>query len=66
MAEQGVLDARRRKRAADEVEAIALTTLRERIGDLRGSDALARLAGQVVAGELDSYTAADHLVDAVT
>ncbi|MEX2291763.1 MAG: methylmalonyl Co-A mutase-associated GTPase MeaB [Mycobacteriales bacterium] len=65
MAEHGVVDQRRRKRAADEVEAIALTTLRERMGDLRGSDALDKLAVQVVAGQIDPYTAADALVEAL-
>jgi LAO/AO transport system kinase len=66
MAEHGVLEQRRRKRAADEVEAIALTTLRARMGDLRGGDALERLAAQVVVGELDPYSAADALVDALS
>jgi len=58
----GQLEVRRRARAADEVEAIALTALRARIGDLGGSDALAALAVRVVAGELDPYAAADELV----
>ena len=62
----GQLAARRRRRAADEVEAIALTSLRERIGDLHGNEALGRLAERVVAGELDPYAAADELVEAVT
>ena len=66
LAGNGQLELRRRKRAADEVEAIALTTLRARIGDLGGSDALAALAGRVVAGELDPYGAADELVASVT
>jgi LAO/AO transport system kinase len=66
LAANGQLEQRRRKRAADEVEAIALTALRERIGDLRGNEALGRLAGRVVAGELDPYAAADELVEAVT
>ena len=65
MAGNDQLEARRRKRAANEVEAIALTALRERIGDLRGGDALDRLAGRVVAGELDPYAAADALVAAL-
>ncbi len=65
LAANGMLEQRRRKRAADEVEAIALTTLRSRMGDLRGGDALNRLAGRVVAGELDPYAAADVLVDAL-
>ena len=62
----GQLALRRRRRASDEVEAIALTALRTRIGDLGGSDALAALAGRVVAGELDPYAAADELVESVT
>ena len=62
----GRLEVRRIKRAADEVEAIALTTLRERIGDLRGGDGLRTLAGRVVSGELDPYTAADELVASLT
>jgi LAO/AO transport system kinase len=62
----GRLEERRRQRAADEVEAIALTVLRARMGDLRGGDALDRLAGRVVAGELDPYAAADELVAGVT
>jgi LAO/AO transport system kinase len=62
----GQLDARRRARAADEVEAIALTALRARMGDLRGGDVLDRLAASVVAGRTDPYAAADELVEAVT
>jgi LAO/AO transport system kinase len=61
----GTLDAKRRARAADEVEAIAVTTLRERMGDLRGGSLLDELAGRVVAGELDPYGAADQLVAGV-
>ncbi|MCU1588894.1 MAG: putative GTPase [Frankiales bacterium] len=66
LAATGELAARRTRRAADEVEAIALTVLRERIGDLRGGDALGLLARRVVDGELDPYSAADELVAAVT
>ena len=58
----GRLDAKRRLRAADEIESIALTALRERMGDLRGGTVLDELAGRVVAGELDPYTAADELI----
>ena len=64
--QSGRLDARRRIRAADEIEAIAVTALRTRIGDLRGGTLLDELAGQVVAGELDPYSAADQLVADVT
>ena len=66
LAGNGQLEQRRRARAADEVEAIALTALRDRIGDLGGSTALAELAGRVVAGGLDPYAAADELVASVT
>ncbi|MCW2725160.1 MAG: transporter [Frankiales bacterium] len=69
LAATGELDRRRTARAADEVEAIALTALRERIGDLRGganTGGLDKLAGRVVAGEIDPYAAADELVAAVT
>jgi LAO/AO transport system kinase len=53
---------RRVERAAREVEAIALASLRERMGDVHGSAALESLAEKVVAGETDPYTAADDLV----
>ena len=58
LASSGRLEARRVKRAADEVEAIALTSLRV---DLRSGGALEQLAARVVAGELDPYAAADEL-----
>ena len=63
--QSGRLDAKRRVRAAEEVESIAVTALREEMGDLRGGSLLDQLAGQVVAGELDPYAAADRLVGAV-
>ena len=66
LAESGRLDAKRRLRAADEIEAIAVTSLRERIGDLRDGSLLDQLAGRVVAGETDPYSAADELVAGVT
>jgi LAO/AO transport system kinase len=53
---------RRTERAAREVEAIALSGLRERMGDVRGSAALDRLAARVVAGETDPFRAADELL----
>ncbi len=61
MATCGELERRRTDRARSEVEAIALQALRERLGQLRG-DALAAVAERVVAGELDSYAAADVLI----
>jgi LAO/AO transport system kinase len=62
----GGLDARRKRRIADEIEAIALTSLREQMADLRGGSSLTDLAARVLAGELDPYAAADQLTDAVT
>jgi LAO/AO transport system ATPase len=53
---------RRTERATREIEAIALATLRERMGDVHGSAALGALAGAVVAGESDPFQAADELL----
>ena len=64
--ETGNLRASRHRRAADEIEAIAVTALRERMGDLRAGRGLDELADRVVAGELDPYAAADVLVAGVT
>jgi GTPase len=58
----GELSRRRQARAAAEVEAIALGQLRERIGNLRGGDALPALAARVAGGELDPYAAARELL----
>ncbi|MEU9117578.1 methylmalonyl Co-A mutase-associated GTPase MeaB [Streptomyces sp. NPDC048483] len=66
MEEHGALAQRRRVRAAREVETIAVTALRERIGDLRGDRRLDALAERIVAGETDPYRAADELVDGLT
>ncbi len=62
----GRLAGKRRARAADEIEAIAVTALRERMGDLRGGTLLDELAARVVGRELDPYAAADTLVAGVT
>ncbi|MDX6297363.1 MAG: GTPase, partial [Nocardioidaceae bacterium] len=51
--ESGELSRRRTRRARDEIEAIALTSLRERFGDLHGNDALDSLAVQVASGGAD-------------
>jgi LAO/AO transport system kinase len=53
---------RRTERAAQEIEAIAVATLRERLADVHGSTALGSLAEKVVAGETDPFSAADDLV----
>jgi len=60
--ETGHLRERRHRRAADEVETIAVTALRGRMGDLRRGRTLDELAGRVVDGELDPYAAADALL----
>ncbi|MFH0242338.1 methylmalonyl Co-A mutase-associated GTPase MeaB [Streptomyces sp. HK10] len=66
MEERGVLTERRRARAAREVETIAVTALRERIGDLHGDRRLDALAERIVSGTLDPYAAADELVAGLT
>ncbi|MBU2662002.1 methylmalonyl Co-A mutase-associated GTPase MeaB [Actinoplanes bogorensis] len=60
--QSGRLQARRERRAAVEVEAIALGVLRARIGDLRSGTALSALAAAVAAGAIDPYAAADELI----
>lgn len=66
LTQSGRLDARRRARAADEIEVIAVSALRKKMGDLRAGELLDALAGQVVAGEVDPYAAADQLIAGVT
>ena len=62
MDEHGHLAARRRRRAAQEIQTLAITTLRQRVDRAR----LDALAERVARGELDPYTAADELVRSVT
>jgi LAO/AO transport system kinase len=62
----GELGRRRHARAVAEVEAIAVTSLRERLGDLHQGTLLDDLAAEVVAGERDPYSAADRLVAGLT
>jgi len=59
----GELEARRTRRARDEIEAIAMTALRARWGDVHGRSELDELAAAVVAGKTDPYAAADELLD---
>jgi LAO/AO transport system kinase len=65
MEEHGVLQQRRRERAASEIESIALGQVKLRFAQVHGSTALQSAAGRVVAGETDPYTAADELVAAL-
>jgi LAO/AO transport system kinase len=62
LGKSGELDRRRRARAGEEVSAIAVTALRERLGVLPGESRLQELAAQVASGEIDPYTAADELI----
>jgi LAO/AO transport system kinase len=59
----GELERRRTRRARDEIEAIAVTALRARWGDVHGRSELDELAAAVVAGESDPYAAADVLLE---
>ncbi|WP_067507739.1 methylmalonyl Co-A mutase-associated GTPase MeaB [Actinoplanes sp. TFC3] len=58
----GGLRAAHERRAAGEVEAIALGVLRARMGDLRNGTTLTKLAAQVAEGAIDPYAAADALL----
>ena len=60
--ESGELTKRRERRAADEIEAIALAALRSRMADLGSNELLHDLATQVVQGSTDQYVAADQLI----
>ena len=62
----GELAARRARRAAGEIETIALTALRARIGDVHGDQHLGSLAAKVTEGVLDPYAAADELIAELT
>jgi GTPase len=61
LTDHGDLTRRRTRRAATEIEEIAVQTLRTRLD----ADALTRLAQRVVTGTLDPYTAADTLIAAM-
>lgn len=54
---------RRRGRARDEIEAIALAGMRQRWGTVGARSEVDKLADRVVAGALDPYTAADSLLE---
>ncbi|HET6687350.1 MAG TPA: methylmalonyl Co-A mutase-associated GTPase MeaB [Jiangellaceae bacterium] len=65
MERSGELDTRRRRRVRDEIEAIAVTALRHRFGDLHGDARLDTLAEKVLAGQYDPYAAADEIIAAL-
>jgi LAO/AO transport system kinase len=62
--ESGQLAVRRTKRARDEIEAIAVTSLREQWRGVHERTELDALAEKVVAGAIDPYAAADELLEA--
>ena len=66
MESSGELERRRMRRARDEIEAIAVTALRARWGDVHARTELDDLAEQVAAGKSDPYRAADSLLDSFT
>jgi LAO/AO transport system kinase len=66
MESSGELERRRVRRARDEIEAIAVTALRGRWGDVHERSELDELAEQVVAGKSDPYRAADVLLESFT
>lgn len=59
------LRVRHERRAAAEVEAIALAALRARMGDLTRGTSLGALAAEVAGGKLDPYAAARALLDSL-
>jgi LAO/AO transport system kinase len=61
--ENGELARRRETRVADEIETIALTTLRARLGHVGGHEGVTALARDVMDGRTDPYAAADRLVE---
>ena len=61
----GELRKRREARAAAEIEAIAVGTLRARMANLREGTALTKLAAEVADGAQDPYAAAHTLLDAL-
>jgi GTPase len=64
LAESGELQRRRTRRARDEIEAIAVTSLREQWRGVHERTELDALAERVVAGDTDPYAAADELLEA--
>jgi LAO/AO transport system kinase len=64
LSSSGELAVRRIRRARDEIEAIAVTALRERWGDVHGRSELDDLAAAVAAGASDPYAAAETLLAA--
>jgi GTPase len=60
--DHGVLDRRRRERARAEIEALVVAAVRGRLSDGEAARRLEALAGDVVSGATDPYTAAAFLL----
>ncbi len=61
----GELEKRRLRRARDEIEAIAVTALREQWRGVHENAALDELAAEVIKGDSDPYAAADLLLESL-
>ncbi len=66
LTDDGSLRERRVARAGAEIEALALSELRARMGGLGGGSGVRALAEQVVDGRTDPYAAADAVVSGLT
>jgi LAO/AO transport system kinase len=63
LAATGERDRKRLARARDEISAMAVAELTQRLGALPGEANLEKLAGLVASGKLDPYSAADELIN---
>jgi LAO/AO transport system kinase len=63
LAATGERDRKRLARARDEISAMAIAELTQRLGALPGEANLEKLAGLVASGKLDPYSAADELIN---
>jgi LAO/AO transport system kinase len=61
--ETGGLRRRRERRAAEEIEQLALERLRSRFETVGGRGGLGALAARLVAGDIDPYAAVDVLLE---
>jgi LAO/AO transport system kinase len=61
--ESGTLEQRRRARATDELRAILVARLLERVRTVREGDAFERACAAVLAREMDPWTATDELLE---
>ncbi len=61
----GVLAQRRRARTRSELARVLAVAVKARVDGVSGTSAYEELVERVVAGEIDPYTAADHLLEGV-